>query len=201
MDGKTLKKWRLDTGLSQQDVAELLAVGIATIRRWEADATAPSDRNLARLERLMREIVPEESTQRETVFGGPSFGKSAVAKELLDSLAIRDTVRQSRAEHLSRFEKDRVLPYPRNSVERRRVEQGTIAGGVDRVLVEKFEEERTARGLTDSKMLETILWHYFDRPALSFQLNRSPGEDAGTDDHHEAKVVDTESKEENPTDF
>ncbi|MGO9566350.1 MAG: hypothetical protein ACLP5H_02295 [Desulfomonilaceae bacterium] len=50
------------------------------------------------------------------------------------------------------------------------VERERITGTVDPVLFKRFQKERKARGVTFSRMLDIILWKYFDKPALSFEL-------------------------------
>jgi transcriptional regulator with XRE-family HTH domain len=42
ISSSTIKHWRKKLGLSQQDLAQILNVGVATISRWENDGCEPT---------------------------------------------------------------------------------------------------------------------------------------------------------------
>jgi len=49
------------------------------------------------------------------------------------------------------------------------VKRKTLQGTVDAALYKLFGEDRAARGLGVSAMIDTILWNYYGRPKLSFE--------------------------------
>lgn len=54
MDAKTIKQIRNKLKLSQEDFAHELGVTLATVSRWERDASQPSPLALEKLEKLER---------------------------------------------------------------------------------------------------------------------------------------------------
>jgi len=46
-----------------------------------------------------------------------------------------------------------------------------LAGTVDVELERLFREECTKRGISVSRLLDTVLWHYFGKPRLSFETS------------------------------
>lgn len=54
--------------------------------------------------------------------------------------------------------------------QRKAGERRKIAGTIDKVLMDLIEKEQRARGATLSAMLDTMVWYYFGRPDLSFQV-------------------------------
>ncbi len=50
------------------------------------------------------------------------------------------------------------------------VERERITGTVDPVLFDLFHKERKARGVTVSRMLDIVLWKYYGKPQLSFEI-------------------------------
>ena len=64
------------------------------------------------------------------------------------------------------------------------VERERVIGTVDRSLFELFHDERQARGVTVSRMLDIVLWKYFGKPKLSFELiDDKSALRSGPDDH------------------
>ena len=53
-----------------------------------------------------------------------------------------------------------------------------VAGTIDAQLMQRLESERKVRNISLSAMIDTMAWHYFGRPRLSFELS---SEDEGTD--------------------
>lgn len=189
VSGEEIRDLRKRKNLTQEQLASLLGVGAATIKRWEADAVKPTENNLALLKRLMATPDHLSPSLSENGFQGSledllrillADGRAKrilasrvlevdfsdmnhVATKLHQSLEILETVNSS-----CRMEP--ALPFPMTPPEKANARQGDLRGVVDAALVEMFEQEREARGLTESKMLETILWKYFGYPAMSFQL-------------------------------
>jgi hypothetical protein len=48
-------------------------------------------------------------------------------------------------------------------------ERVKIAGTIDRALMDRINAEIKKRGIRLARLLDTMAWHYFDRPPLSFQ--------------------------------
>ena len=51
----SLKKLRKNLGISQDKLAELLNVGVASIRRWESGSTTPLPNHLEKINQLIKE--------------------------------------------------------------------------------------------------------------------------------------------------
>jgi len=45
---------------------------------------------------------------------------------------------------------------------------------IDKILMDMLEKEKKKRGVSMSRMLDTICWHFFGRPRLSFQEEGAP---------------------------
>jgi len=56
-----------------------------------------------------------------------------------------------------------------------------LSGTADKTLMEMFEQERTRRGMTVSRMIDMVLWHYFGRPKLSFEQSPRIAEDSSSE--------------------
>jgi transcriptional regulator with XRE-family HTH domain len=52
--GERIKKWRLERGLFQRDLAKLIGVDEMTIVNWEKRRTKPSKEHIEKLETIMR---------------------------------------------------------------------------------------------------------------------------------------------------
>jgi transcriptional regulator with XRE-family HTH domain len=52
--GERIKKWRLERGLFQRDLAKLIGVDEMTIVNWEKGRTKPSKEHIEKLETIMR---------------------------------------------------------------------------------------------------------------------------------------------------
>jgi hypothetical protein len=67
------------------------------------------------------------------------------------------------------------LPPPREKVKGPkglpvgRGERVKVGVTLDKVIADRFEAEHKRLGLSASMLIETILWHWFNRPILSFQ--------------------------------
>jgi DNA-binding XRE family transcriptional regulator len=52
--GERIKKWRLEQGLFQKDLAKIIGVDEMTIVNWEKGKTMPDKKNLEWLQKLLR---------------------------------------------------------------------------------------------------------------------------------------------------
>jgi DNA-binding XRE family transcriptional regulator len=55
--GERIKKWRLEQGLFQVDLAKRIGVDEMTIVNWEKEKTKPTKRNLPKIKKIL-EIEP-----------------------------------------------------------------------------------------------------------------------------------------------
>jgi repressor LexA len=51
--GERIKKWRLEQGLFQRDLAKMVGVDEMTIVNWEKEKTKPTKRNLERIKKIL----------------------------------------------------------------------------------------------------------------------------------------------------
>jgi transcriptional regulator with XRE-family HTH domain len=51
--GERIKKWRLEQGLIQKDLAKLIGVDEMTIVNWEKGRTKPIKQNIEKLEKIL----------------------------------------------------------------------------------------------------------------------------------------------------
>ena len=56
--GEPVKKWRLEQGLFQRDLARLIGVDEMTIVNWEKGKTKPIKQYLERLEKILGDLLP-----------------------------------------------------------------------------------------------------------------------------------------------
>jgi transcriptional regulator with XRE-family HTH domain len=52
--GERIKKWRLERGLFQRNLAKLIGVDEMTIVNWEKGRTKPTKKNLEQLQKILR---------------------------------------------------------------------------------------------------------------------------------------------------
>jgi transcriptional regulator with XRE-family HTH domain len=188
VSGEAIRDLRKRKNLTQEELASVLGVGIATIRRWEAGTAKPTGNNDALLRQLMATPDAQNPVRLETEYPtawedmlrlllADGKAKRILASRILSVDLLGSEVQQNPFPQILRLlqggnsmdQIEPALPFPRTSVERSSVRQGELKGVVDAVLLERFKQEQEARGLTESKMLETILWKYFEYPGLSFQ--------------------------------
>ena len=188
VSGEDIKKLRTRKHWTQDELASYLGVGVATIRRWESGAVTPTGNNHALLAHLLATSDDQNLVQVEKESLDP--WEKMLKMLLADGRAKRILASRTLSLDLSGAELSQnplpqlvellqggtstgqtelALPFPKTSAERAVASQEDLQGTVDSVLLEMFNQEREARGLTASKMLETILWKYFNYPALSFQ--------------------------------
>ncbi len=53
--GERIKKWRLEQGLFQRDLAKIIGVSEITIVNWERGGTRPDRKNSERLKTILRD--------------------------------------------------------------------------------------------------------------------------------------------------
>ena len=194
VNGEEIRNLRKRKNLTQEQLASILRVGVASVRRWEADSVKPTENNLALLKQLM---VTPDATSLSHSEKGFQGSLEDLHKKLLADAGVKRTLASRMVEvdfsgvHAmatlvpqpfgileagnSSGQIEPGLPFPRTPTEKANARQGELTGEVDAALIELFEQEREARGLTTSKMLETILWKYFGYPAMSFQLREEDG--------------------------
>ncbi len=56
--GERIKKWRLEQGLFQVDLAKKIGVNETTIVNWEKERTKPVKEHLKRLEKILGDLPP-----------------------------------------------------------------------------------------------------------------------------------------------
>jgi transcriptional regulator with XRE-family HTH domain len=175
-----IRAFRKRNNLSQQDLASLLQVGIATVKRWEYGETQPKGRLRTRVQHLLRQrsAALQERLDRDALVDS---GEEVIPGRPDVPTVIRRILRHSREgttlyglaqRLLVGLDRKDLPPFPASDEEHAAAQRVLISGEVDRVLAERFEQEMTTRGLTASKMLETILWHHYGRPSLSFEGQR-----------------------------
>jgi DNA-binding XRE family transcriptional regulator len=54
--GEQMKKWRLEQGLFQVDLAKRIGVSEMTVVNWEKGGTKPIKQNLGRLEKILDDL-------------------------------------------------------------------------------------------------------------------------------------------------
>jgi transcriptional regulator with XRE-family HTH domain len=187
--GEDIRTWREKNHVSQQQFASLAGASIGSVKFWESGKGAPSERLQASIQEVFDQYP---RTNMSSPYVPPLYSVAQTGKTALASQACHEWVRDSvQASHFGRGGQDAAferntkplswlfektprrlcLPFPETPEQISRVAKGQIRGGaVDRVLFDKFEQERKARELSAPKMLETILWHYFGEPDLSFEL-------------------------------
>ena len=72
---ESIKQWRDSRKLTQQQLADLLNVGVASVARWEGGTAEPTGPAKAILEALMTAGDPEKQATREEMIA--RFGKTA----------------------------------------------------------------------------------------------------------------------------
>ena len=70
---------------------------------------------------------------------------------------------------------DELPPPPPKEGQRYTFNRQKLGGTVDSELYDLFRDECDRRGLTVSRLLDAVLWHYFGKPKLSFQRETSKG--------------------------
>ena len=72
---ESIKRWRESRGITQQQLADMLRVGVASIIRWEKGSAEPSGSAAAILEALITSRDPEKDATRKEMVA--KFGKTA----------------------------------------------------------------------------------------------------------------------------
>lgn len=162
---KKLKTWE-NNGLwplSDQDLA--LYEEQAAEKSEGSDQTTP--------ERPPAEISePSESARPE-----PKRADDFTARQVQQ---IREIVRQEVDSVMSQRIEEHPSELPPTPAEKIKGDKGRpaspgervkLAGTVDAELERLFREQCARRGMSVSRLLDTVLWHYFGRPRLSFETS------------------------------
>jgi hypothetical protein len=84
---------------------------------------------------------------------------------------IQTTVRKE-IQTVRKLQTDQKIPPEPTKKESSRafiVKRAKIAGTTDQVLLDLFNQERKKLRLSASRMLDVVLWNYFNKPKLSFE--------------------------------
>jgi hypothetical protein len=87
-------------------------------------------------------------------------------QQLVSSLRRTSPERTNRLQDLL----ESIPPDPPKSGHRFTNERAKISVTIDSELLDELETTRRLLKISMSKMVETCVWNYFDRPALSFQM-------------------------------
>jgi transcriptional regulator with XRE-family HTH domain len=183
-----IRQWRLDNNLSQQELASGLGVGIATIQRWESGDTTPGQRHRAMLE----QVLGNPANQRHGIPLWLSDGYSLLFPRLVDIGAqLRETTQGNRRTAPTNMwcdDAQLMPPIPCAAEEKANVRKGGLEVRIDQALLDLFDEEKQLRGLTESKLVEAILWHRYNKPELSFQKPRKESEKGSQEGSHAPSI-------------
>ncbi|MGO9566199.1 MAG: hypothetical protein ACLP5H_01530 [Desulfomonilaceae bacterium] len=100
---------------------------------------------------------------------GQLCGTQEKLEQIQDKLAELTAANQERAQ-LGEVPPMPVVDETSPSKKEYTVDRERLTGTVDSVLFELFHEERRARGVTVSRMLDIALWQRYDKPRLSFEI-------------------------------
>ena len=118
----------------------------------------------------------EERTARLKGSEQPELRQDEIRK-IVERL-VRESVARARpeAQSVAAFEL-KCPPEPRVQFGSRKVsvERSRLTGNCDKALLDLFNRDRKVRGYDESEMLDFILYNFYDRPALSFQINEEEG--------------------------
>jgi predicted transcriptional regulator len=62
--GDYIRKWRLEQGLFQRDLAKVIGVDEMTIVNWETGKTKPAKNNLERIKNFCTNLIPLDQKTR-----------------------------------------------------------------------------------------------------------------------------------------
>jgi transcriptional regulator with XRE-family HTH domain len=191
VSAEEIRNLRKRMKLTQEEMALQLGVGVATIKRWECGIVKPTINHQTLLALML--AVPNDDDladhEKESSHSLENAVKTLLAsgrvKRILASLSV-DLAGSEHSEHpmppivqflqstTSSDQMEFALPIAKTEAEKTAASREDLQGTrIDSVLLDLFNQEREERGLTVSKMLETILWKYFNYPALSFQQTQA----------------------------
>lgn len=180
--GQRLREWRKKQKLSQQQLASKLNVGIATLQRWELGTSTPDDRH-----RVMIEEILNFSNRLSTMIDASDFweeilnelhylaAKKSHSGEIGAPRLVDNRIRNYKGRILEASadswsdEAQLMPPIPHTETEKANIQKGILKVRIDQALLDLFHKEKEARGLTESRLIEAILWHRYDHPDLSFR--------------------------------
>ncbi len=201
LTGQEIKDFRKKNGISQQDLATMLGVSLPTVKRWENEKNIPTDRHLLALVSLIGAsagtIAGASTLGSSLAFGsslalGPALAMGPLGPLLLGLAALAGVAISGVGSKSAEVPTDRPtheqiaqqlwrvleqvsfnFPIARTAEQRTAAERVPMQVDMDRVLFDKFHEEASVRGVTPSRLIESILWLLLDMPPLSFQKDVS----------------------------
>lgn len=120
------------------------------------------------IERTVHDRLDAKLDEIQTQLG-QLYGNQEKLEKIQDQLAELTAANQERAQ-LGEVPPMPVVDDASPSKKEYTVDRERLTGTVDPVLFELFHEERRARGVTVSRMLDIVLWQRFDKPKLSFEI-------------------------------
>jgi hypothetical protein len=94
-----------------------------------------------------------------------------IVREEIQAMMESQMLPKDRTELAPKLSHDQKVMDPKSKRKKGPARRPKIAGTVDPELIHRFEEWRKERGLTLSHGLDTVLWHFFDKPKLSFEIS------------------------------
>jgi transcriptional regulator with XRE-family HTH domain len=164
-----LKQLRAERNLSQQELASELGAGIASIKRWESGNSVPSQRYWLILDKMLQDYADSHLYFGSSRKSHCSSEAQFLFEEVDQLFENWQSARTKTRRDAYRDEAQIMPPIPRTDTEKSYVQKGTLELKIDHALLDLFLEEKEVRGLTESKLLETILWHRYGQPELSFR--------------------------------
>jgi len=114
------------------------------------------------------EPLPEDDRPPAAFITRPEF-QAAIEemKEMIERVKAGIEIGQT-AQKVSE-ERPALSPAPPLAGKKMTVQRSKLGVTIDRILMEKLEEESKKRGISMSRMVDTVVWYYFGKPPLSFQ--------------------------------
>jgi len=185
--GDAMKNLRKELGYTQKEWAEVRGLSPRTVKREEKGESKPRDKGLLAMASVIGGATAASSAATFGALGlslplGP-VGPLLIGLAAFIGFALHETGKNTGEGSQSDSTQERMiqrlwdlreemilrLPIPRTVEERNKVEKGELRVEIDRVLLDKFQEEANLRGFTQSRLLESLLWLFLEMPPLSFQ--------------------------------
>lgn len=156
-----IRKLRQEKRLTQQELAVKLGVGIATVKRWEAGESRPRDEHREALLKLQAEI--EADPLGDALMNRMQTNLAGLQRMGLQTQKVGPA--RMRIINLQLFP-----PTAATESERARMKKEKITMQLDSKLVDRLQKEADSHEVPLSRMMEIILWQYFECPQLSFEV-------------------------------
>jgi hypothetical protein len=140
--------------------------------------------NTAPMKTSPEEQVPAEPNRNDAETGEDLVTRREFREALKDLEAmIENKISQVKAGmEVSKIQKapdgyPELAPQPAMTGKKFTVGRQKLGVTIDSVLMEKLEKESKTRGISMSRMVDTVVWHYFGRPRLSFEEGAKASEE------------------------